>query len=315
MSRAGQWGRGGGGGQARRGCGSRGRPSSSIMDRATERWKFLRRAILAANCEDEGICFSSVRGFGSFDLFRVTDACAESQTGRWLNYSYTTDDADIICEASVKTLKTAFSLDAMVGFNNTGNVCVWPAEEVMARHCLEHMEMFKDTTVCELGCGMTGLAGLMLACSKSPSQVLLTDGNEASVQNVKEIVDTNRWRFEGCTSVSCEVLRWESMPLNKDNVGKFDYVVCADCLFFCNVHSELALTLLKLLKPGKGVAILFAPRRGDTLEKFCAVARKYFQVECAERYSELVWKVREQKPSNFNFDLHYPLKIVLKQKL
>ena len=288
---------------------------------AAERWKILRRAIVAGSrrdYEEERSKFgSSVRAFASFNLFRVstTNASPDSQaSGRWLNYSYSTGDAGILCEASVKTLQTKFSLEAMVGFNNTGNVCVWPAEEVMAHHCLEHKETFRDASVCELGCGMTGLAGLMLACTKLPSCVLLTDGNEVSVQNVKEIVDTNKWRFEGCAKVSCEVLRWDSTSLNKGLVGQFDYVICADCLFFCDIHSELALTILKLLKPCKGMALLFAPKRGDTLEKFCAIAKEYFQVECTERYSELVWKVREENPRHFNLDLHYPLKIVLKQK-
>lgn len=289
--------------------------------RAAGRWKFLKKAILAANrrnCEaEEDISYCSVRSFSSFNLFQVvsTDASTDCGAGQWLNYSYSNnDDGKIICEASVKILQGAVSLEAIVGFNNTGNVCVWPAEEVMAYHCLEHREIFKGSAVCELGCGMTGLAGLMLACSKIPSQVVLTDGNEISVKNVNNIVATNRWRFEECTNVSCEVLRWESASISKDYVGQFDYVICADCLFFSDLHSELVLVLQKLLKPCKGVAIMFAPRRGDTLEQFCTIAEKHFQVECTEHYSEQVWKVREEKPCYFNLDLHYPLKIVLKQK-
>ena len=296
---------------------------------AAERWKFLQRAILSAKRQtatptnETEIHTVSVRRFSSFGLFRVatcTPSClsdADSAqpppiSGLWQLYSYASSGLlPSAIEASVKVLEPRVSLEAMVGFNNTGNVCVWPAEEVLAYYCLEHRELFKGSTVCELGCGMTGLAGLMLACTHAPSHVLLTDGNKSSVQNVKEILHANKERF-GDTNISCDVLLWDSSSLKEDWLEKFDYVICADCLFFEDFHHELVLVIRKLLKPNGGTALIFAPRRGNTLEHFCSVAETYFQVEQNLQYDEKIWRVNQEKPRNYNSDLHYPLRIVLK---
>ena len=277
---------------------------------ASERWRILRKAVLR---NESGLAeaTSNLSLFASFDLFKVSDSSTLS--ARWLNYSCVLDGQPI-CDASVKLLQPNVSLETLAGFNNTGNVCVWPSEEVMAYNCLENREMFKEASVCELGCGMSGLAGLLLACANVPSTVVLTDGNETSVANVREILDANMSRFDKFTSVSCEVLQWENLSLKENYLAKFDYVLCADCLFFSNVHHELAQVIKSLLKPCNGMAILFAPRRSGTLEQFCLIAKDYFNVECIERHSEKAWEVLQDKPSHINVDLHYPLKIVLTQK-
>lgn len=305
---------------------------------ALGRWKFLRRAILSAKrrtsipTDESEIHTVSIRRFSSFDLFQVvtcssTSSCLQFSTsdsaqpppiaglsGLWQLYSYANSDVlPTAIEAWVRVLEPTVSLEAMMGFDNTGNVCVWPAEEVLAYYCLEHRESFKGSKVCELGCGMTGLAGLMLACTHAPSHVLLTDGNEKSVKNVKEIVNANKERF-GATSVSHDILLWDSSSLKEDWLGKFDYVICADCLFFEHLHHELALVIYKLLKPNGGIALIFAPRRGNTLEQFCSDAETYFHVEQNLHYDEKVWRVHQEKPQNYNADLHYPLKIVMKTK-
>lgn len=54
-------------------------------------------------------------------------------------------------------------LKDMLGFNNTGNVCVWPSEEVLAHWLLTNGDFHQSHRVCEIGGGMASLAGLAVA--------------------------------------------------------------------------------------------------------------------------------------------------------
>ena len=89
----------------------------------------------------------------------------------WQKVSY--GDASV----DVRYLTPKLSLTQLVGFNNTGNVCVWPSEECLAVYCLQNRQIFRDKSVLELGGGMTSLAGLLVASAADPRLVHLTDGN------------------------------------------------------------------------------------------------------------------------------------------
>lgn len=242
----------------------------------------------------------------------------------WRTYCYTKTQLDsdsvLTIEADVRQVPCALSVDALLGFNNTGNVCVWPSEEVMAYHCLEHLGEFVNRSVCELGGGMTCLAGLMLACSRAPKDVWLTDGNETSVENIVGIISSleNRTRF-GNTIVSASAVLWDEAFLSEPspNDAKYDFVICSDCLFFDEVHSELARVILKLLK-SDGTAWLFAPSRSGSLDRFCSVAGKWFDIAVHCQYSKLVWRRHQEamadhgESGRYSPDLHYPLMLVLR---
>ena len=86
---------------------------------------------------------------------------------------------------------TTSSASSLIGFNNTGNVCVWPAEEALAIYCLENKEIFEDKSVLELGAGMTGMAAMILARLAKVRRVHITDGNELSVENLNKIIREN----------------------------------------------------------------------------------------------------------------------------
>ena len=92
----------------------------------------------------------------------------------------------------VCTRLQSLKLQDLTGFNNTGNICVWPSEEVLSGYCLENPHLFKDKNVLELGAGMTGLAGLIVAQTCSPKHVLITDGNENSIENLDIVVNENK---------------------------------------------------------------------------------------------------------------------------
>ena len=317
---------------------------------AVERWKILKRAILGAADasrpsskaknvdQSRSPVLASVRSFSTFGLFDVSHLRYEARDesgdvrdrGRceWLRYSYrdtvtqdvpyptTTPAPKLELTASIRHLPPRTSLEAMTGFNNTGNVCVWPSEEVLAWYCLEHRDQFEDKSVCELGGGMTALAGVMLSLTTLPTRIQLTDGNETSVENIHRILEENGGSFASVSTLA-RVLLWNEEFLESHH-PKFDFVICADCLFFTELHDSLAKVIHKLLDVS-GRAILFNPRRNGTLDQFVTVAEELFVVEKIERYDEAVWRkhcaavmmTTEGENGAYKPDLHYPILLIL----
>ena len=72
-------------------------------------------------------------------------------------------------------------------------VGVWPSEEVLAYYCIKNRCVFKQKTVLELGGGMTCLASFAVAKTSDAMLVACTDGNPASVENVKRIIQHNNF--------------------------------------------------------------------------------------------------------------------------
>ena len=304
--------------------------------------------------QDDGTSCASVRSFSSFELFSVTDIDEEGgeeasalysshkATGLvWKRYSYkrTSSDAGSKTDcgnneddwrgnraphrasegekdsisAFISHLPPSTSLATMMGFNNTGNVCVWPSEQVLAHYCLENRDQFLGKSVCELGGGMTCLAGVMLALTGLPARVELTDGNESSVENVRRIVGANRKRLNSIC-ISVDVLLWSDAFLSSEH-DEVDFIVCADCLFFVELHQCLCKVIHKLLS-SDGTAFLFNPGRTGSLERFVEVAEKLFSVSRVEKYSRAVWAKHcaALASDRYKFDLHYPILLILKPR-
>lgn len=297
---------------------------------ALGRWKILRNALLPARSGPSSLPIHlqpdlqslqaiSVMSFTSFDLFHVKSIEREKVDdipgSLWKLYSFI-DSADCCATGTnvrgmVKHLPLEFSHDTLTGFNNTGNVCIWPSEEVMAYYCLQHREKFKGKSVCELGGGMTGLAGLMLSLTGMPSCIRLTDGNPVSVNNMQQLIKANGQNVD----ISAEVLVWNQEFLDSE-YPVFDYVICADCLFFREIHSCLAEVICKLLSP-EGEALLFNPRRSGSLQQFSQLvaAGGRLRVEEKQRYEQEVWKRHERLCAesciSYKPDLHYPVMLRL----
>ena len=197
---------------------------------AKRRWKILRCAVVeAAKAEAEKAKADeeeeiSVRRFSSFQLFRVghidppvlgtsdgenrplkrkhisdrRDPTATERDGdggddvvSWLEYR--------LGEEKRKSLKICLrspkiSLRDLADFgnvDNTGNVCVWPAEEVLAFYLARRPGLVRGKVVVELGGGMTCLAGLVAAKWAGAKSVVMTDGNVKAVENVGRILEAN----------------------------------------------------------------------------------------------------------------------------
>ncbi|CAL8087635.1 unnamed protein product [Calicophoron daubneyi] len=194
-------------------------------------------------------------------------------------------------------------LAILSGFDNTGNVFIWPCELILG-HSFFYPELYPGLyrifdrifqpgsvkRVCELGAGMTGLGGLSAAVSGvclhpalNPSLVVLTDGNQRCVDSLCAIRDHQRARYREnsnglCAPVQLEVekLVWPQdaeAPLEMTDsqfCTKYDLIIAADCFFDTRGHIGL-LRLIDALLPNSKIPSAFiaiAPQRGGTLQSF-----------------------------------------------
>ncbi|GFP93344.1 calmodulin-lysine n-methyltransferase [Phtheirospermum japonicum] len=154
--------------------------------------------------------------------------------------------------------------------DNTGLVCQWPSEDVLAYYSMLHLGRFRSKRVIELGSGY-GLAGFVIAMVAEASEVAMSRFSSCMRLNTgrhtQHNIDANFASFGG-TKVKSMILHWDQFEVS-DITGTFDVIVASDCTFFKEFHEGLARTIRCLLKEnGPSEAILFSPKRGDSLEKF-----------------------------------------------
>lgn len=197
----------------------------------------------------------------------------------------------------------------LIGFNNTGNLCIWPSEEALAFYCLNCIDIFNGKHVLELGGGMTSLAGLLIAKYGNPNETHLTDGNQKSVENIVRSIHMNTIQ----NFVKCSTLNWKNISsrlLHEDK--QYNFIICADCLFFDDSRLALVDTIWHFLSPD-GCAIIVAPRRGDTLNAFVdASIKRGFFCQIIRNYNETIWQHHlNLLLNNINYEenLHYPILI------
>ncbi|XP_072171793.1 calmodulin-lysine N-methyltransferase-like [Diadema setosum] len=287
-------------------------------DVARQRWLLLGKALRQGKCTN-GVTTAitsdvSVRRFTTYKLLSARRMMPnDGREYAWFEYTCPSHQAFCV---QIRHLMKRFSPEDLIGFNNTGNVCVWPSEEILAYHCLKEKDQFRGKTVCELGGGMSCLAGIAVATTTEADRVILTDGNKLSCDNIQVISKRNQDKF-GQTQVETRELRWNEPSSYADLRECVDVILCADCLFFDQYRTDLVDTIDSLLARD-GKALIFAPRRGHTLEKFCQKAKERFHLALEDNYDSAVWNVYQeakvQGKEIFDEDIHYPLQIILTRR-
>ena len=103
-----------------------------------------------------------------------------------------------------------------------------------------------------------------------------------------------------------------------DMESKFDFVICADCLFFDEFRSALKECFKTVLAPG-GLAIVTAPRRGETYGDFQRLVQEdpgLKIIDDLRDYSPRITAVRDriQKDGKFDENIHYPRLFTFRKK-
>lgn len=172
---------------------------------AQRRWRILAKALTgSADYQTESDEDISVRRFTSFGLLKalLLENTVTDSNSCWYEYSAMLENE--LFDVQIRRINKSFTANELIGFNNTGNVCVWPSEECLAYYLLKNRAICRNRSVLELGGGMSCLAGVLVAKYCNPSAVTLTDGNVTSVDNVRCIVLRN----DMADFVECAVLQW-----------------------------------------------------------------------------------------------------------
>ncbi|CAA6655972.1 unnamed protein product [Spirodela intermedia] len=210
-----------------------------------------------------------------------------------------------------------FEISNQFNIDNTGLLCCWPSEDILAHFCLKNKDIFSGKKVIELGSGY-GLAGLAIAAGTDAREVVISDGNPQVVDYLQLNIDTNIRSF-GDKKVKAMTLHWDQ-KLDSCMLSSFDAIVASDCTFFKEFHEALALTVKSLLKNSeRSTAILLSPRRGDSLDKFLVKVEEIgMRSEVVENYDPAVWQRHlmflsgeDKSWPNYDEDHFYPLLVKL----
>ncbi|XKL61386.1 hypothetical protein PGB90_008443 [Kerria lacca] len=270
------------------------------------RWNILAEALFANKFNHSRKRDLIKNNLNYFNLFSVY-CVSEENNDDIVWYQYQLKINGITRGIKIRYSSRNFTIEELTGFNNTGNVRVWPSEEILAYFILKHEHFFIGKTILEVGGGMSCLAGILLAQSVDCRSIHITDGNTTAIENVRKIIKENSTLR---CPLSCDVLVWQ---YHYEHSNTYDIILAADCLFFDNYQIDL-IRLMAALLNSNGTILVMAPKRGDTLQKFVNLSRE-FNFTCAvyRYYDEIVWSqhLKLKVHPEYKEDIHYPLLLIL----
>jgi calmodulin-lysine N-methyltransferase len=186
-------------------------------------------------------------------------------------------------EPTLKDIDNATSCKS----DTTGLIEVWPAEQALA-WVAAHIQCSRSEhmKVMELGAGY-GLAGLTMALAHPSVSVDMTDGNEECIHLLRKNIVANGLHLREQGLCRAFVLNWRDKVFSGPDgplSNQYDLVICSDCFYFEALHDDLVRLVGCCLKVG-GQAILVAPQRGGSLDRFLAklAQASLFDVERSSR--------------------------------
>jgi len=186
------------------------------------------------------------------------------------------------------------SPSTLLGFNNTGNVRIWPAEEAMIDYVHKNIpeKTLKTANIVELGGGFSNLCGQFLAKKYPDSTCYLTDGNHDSVTHCSKLIQENQIK-----NAICQVLRWDQPETfnfthssdcnNNDNVPEnIDLLLVADCFFFDEYRLPLANCVKHFIDNNpRVIVIVIGPTRNGTFEDFLRIINGQLNKSAESQFS------------------------------
>lgn len=262
--------------------------------------------------------------------------CLSTQSA-YSAHEFTIDASDVRVLTRQRTerrvnLKDLVSHHHHDGVDNTGNICVWDSEKTLAWVLLQESSESTVNAVTEVGIGMAGLGGLVLAVKGiSKSLVRLTDGHNSCVWNnqvslrITAVANQIKTGQPMIPVVECQQLLWTSSSVQGDDQRfrpQADWTLASDCTHFEDQHGNLLWTLLECTKSG-GLIWLCQPERGSSLGRFLALIEFVNQHASRPlvRIQERLYRGIEQKhrvflrsSGSYNPNIHKPVVFVLEKR-
>lgn len=312
--------------------------------RSRERWVLLSKAVKSKqyqmlltnnsvnNCNAD--LSSLIKTYGLMDYVIAPNDCCDDNEEKWFNaqwnslYKVDYEKSDV--NLFIRFGDNRLTFEELAGFDNSGNIRLWPCEELLAY--LFAYGILKDKifgkVICELGAGMTALAGLVISALKLQKQIYLTDGNIRCVQNIEQNVNKNFSNNE--QNINVQLLRWGYQEDYKQLMHKIETIICADCLFATKAHNDLLNTIDDLLiiednvnneniSQTFGTVFIVAPKRGNSMKQFINLVHqdKRFFLNVFENYNQIFSFCYETLQKNngkqIDSDSYYPYLLVMRR--